>query len=66
MYVWFDALLNYWTAPKIARPDDEIWPASVHVMAKDIIKFHAVYWPAMLMALERAAARSACSCTATC
>ncbi|MBI2692162.1 MAG: methionine--tRNA ligase [Solirubrobacterales bacterium] len=52
MYVWFDALLNYWTAPKIARPDDEIWPASVHVMAKDIVKFHAVYWPAMLMALE--------------
>ena len=52
MYVWFDALLNYWTAPKIARPDDEIWPASVHVMAKDILKFHAVYWPAMLMALD--------------
>lgn len=51
MYVWFDALLNYWTAPKIARPGQEIWPASVHVMAKDIIKFHAVYWPAMLMAL---------------
>jgi methionyl-tRNA synthetase len=52
MYVWFDALLNYWTAPRIARPDAEIWPASVHVMAKDIVKFHAVYWPAMLMALE--------------
>ncbi|MFT4050150.1 MAG: methionine--tRNA ligase [Solirubrobacterales bacterium] len=52
MYVWFDALLNYWTAPRIARPGEEIWPASVHVMAKDIIKFHAVFWPAMLMALE--------------
>lgn len=52
MYVWFDALLNYWTAPKISRPQDELWPASVHVMAKDIIKFHAVYWPAMLMALK--------------
>ncbi len=55
MYVWFDALLNYWTAPKIARPGEDLsgkfWPASVHVMAKDIIKFHAVYWPAMLMAL---------------
>lgn len=50
MYVWFDALLNYWTAPRIARPGAEIWPASVHVMAKDIVKFHAVYWPAMLMA----------------
>ncbi|MGB0889843.1 MAG: class I tRNA ligase family protein, partial [Solirubrobacterales bacterium] len=55
MYVWFDALLNYWTAPKIAKPGEDLsnkfWPASVHVMAKDIIKFHAVYWPAMLMAL---------------
>lgn len=50
MYVWFDALLNYWTAPQIARPDEQIWPADVHVMAKDIIKFHGVYWPAMLMA----------------
>lgn len=50
MYVWFDALLNYWTAPQIARPGSEIWPADVHVMAKDIIKFHAVFWPAMLMA----------------
>jgi methionyl-tRNA synthetase len=50
MYVWFDALLNYWTAPRIARPGAEIWPASVHVMAKDIVKFHGVYWPAMLMA----------------
>jgi methionyl-tRNA synthetase len=54
MYVWFDALLNYWTAPKIARPGEEIWPASVHVMAKDIIKFHGVYWPAMMMALGAA------------
>jgi methionyl-tRNA synthetase len=50
MYVWFDALLNYWTAPQIARREDAIWPASVHVMAKDIVKFHGVYWPAMLMA----------------
>ena len=50
MYVWFDALLNYWTAPQIARPGEDVWPASVHVMAKDIVKFHGVYWPAMLMA----------------
>jgi methionyl-tRNA synthetase len=51
MYVWFDALLNYWTAPVIARPGADVWPATVQVMAKDILKFHAVYWPAMLMAL---------------
>lgn len=54
MYVWFDALLNYWTAPRIALGKEKaagFWPASVHVMAKDIVKFHAVYWPAMLMAL---------------
>ncbi len=48
MYVWFDALLNYWTAPQIVGR--HAWPAQVHVMAKDIVKFHAVYWPAMLMA----------------
>ena len=51
MYVWFDALLNYWTAPKILGKS-EFWPAQTHVMAKDILKFHAVYWPAMLMAME--------------
>jgi methionyl-tRNA synthetase len=56
MYVWFDALLNYWTALSFAREGedlhDKFWPPSVHVMAKDIIKFHAVYWPALLMAAE--------------
>lgn len=51
MYVWFDALLNYWTAPVIAGKP-EFWPPQVHVMAKDIIKFHAVFWPAMLMAMN--------------
>ena len=44
-YVWFDALLNYHTAVK----DKKYWPADVHLMAKDIIWFHSVYWPAMLM-----------------
>jgi methionyl-tRNA synthetase len=53
-YVWFDALLNYYTALAFARDDgtdltDTFWPAT-HVMAKDILKFHAVIWPAMLMA----------------
>jgi methionyl-tRNA synthetase len=56
MYVWFDALLNYWSALSYARPGEDLhrrfWPPAVHVMAKDIIKFHAVYWPALLMAAE--------------
>jgi methionyl-tRNA synthetase len=50
MYVWFDALSNYVTA--LAKPVDNkrFWPASVHLVGKDILRFHAVYWPAMLMA----------------
>ena len=56
MYVWFDALLNYYTALSFARDGEDLtdryWPASLHVMAKDIIKFHAVIWPALLMAAE--------------
>jgi methionyl-tRNA synthetase len=54
MYVWFDALLNYYTALGYAREDEDLtdrfWPASWHILAKDILKFHAVYWPAFLMA----------------
>jgi methionyl-tRNA synthetase len=53
IYVWFDALLNYYTALGYARDDrdltDRYWPA-FHILAKDILKFHAVYWPAFLMA----------------
>lgn len=52
IYVWFDALFNYLTA--IDYPKDsfrEIWPADVHLVGKDILKFHAVYWPAFLMSL---------------
>jgi methionyl-tRNA synthetase len=53
-YVWFDALLNYYTALGYARPDEDLtdrfWPATYHVIGKDILKFHAVYWPALLMA----------------
>jgi methionyl-tRNA synthetase len=52
-YVWFDALLNYYTALSFADPDkdltDTFWPA-FHIIGKDILKFHAVFWPAMLMA----------------
>ena len=53
-YVWFDALLNYVTALSYARPGEDLteryWPANVHMIGKDILKFHTVFWPAMLMA----------------
>jgi methionyl-tRNA synthetase len=54
-YVWFDALLNYYTALSYARDEDltaKFWPASYHVIAKDILRFHTIYWPALLMAAE--------------
>jgi methionyl-tRNA synthetase len=55
-YVWFDALLNYYTALSFARDGEDLtdtfWPADYHVMGKDILKFHSVFWPAMLMAAE--------------
>jgi methionyl-tRNA synthetase len=55
-YVWFDALLNYVTALSYARPGEDLtakfWPASFHIIGKDILKFHAVFWPALLMAAE--------------
>jgi methionyl-tRNA synthetase len=53
-YVWFDALLNYYTALAYARPGEDLtelyWPANVHLIGKDILKFHTVFWPAVLMA----------------
>ena len=56
MYVWFDALLNYVTALGFARRGEDLtaryWPADLHVMAKDILKFHAVIWPALLWAAD--------------
>ena len=72
-YVWFDALLNYYSAltyapapagtgagegrlPAVAGVSDGLtetfWPADVHLIAKDILRFHTVYWPALLMAAE--------------
>src|SRR6478736_5807323 len=51
-YVWFDALLNYYTALSFAADEDltdKFWPA-FHIIGKDILKFHTVFWPAMLMA----------------
>ena len=58
VYVWFDALLNYITAigygAREGTPErdrfDTTWPADVQLVGKDILRFHAVYWPAMLMA----------------
>jgi methionyl-tRNA synthetase len=49
IYVWIDALLNYYTATKLYHKED-FWPADLHLMAKDILWFHAVIWPAMLLA----------------
>ena len=52
MYVWVDALTNYITAvgfPDEGNPRWRYWPADVHVIGKDIVRFHAVYWPAFLM-----------------
>jgi methionyl-tRNA synthetase len=54
-YVWFDALTNYVTAAGYGSdPErfDAIWPADIHLIGKDILRFHAVYWPAMLMAAD--------------
>ena len=55
MYVWLDALTNYLTAA--GWLDDEasyqdLWPANIHMVGKDILRFHAVYWPAFLMAAD--------------
>jgi methionyl-tRNA synthetase len=55
MYVWLDALTNYISA--LGYPDKnsmykDFWPADVHMVGKDILRFHAVYWPAFLMAAD--------------
>jgi methionyl-tRNA synthetase len=56
VYVWWDALLNYYTALGYAREGEDLtetfWPASYHLIGKDILKFHTVYWPALLMAAD--------------
>ncbi|HTC72341.1 MAG TPA: methionine--tRNA ligase [Solirubrobacteraceae bacterium] len=62
-YVWFDALLNYYSALSYAPAPpgvqvgeggltERFWPANYHLIGKDILRFHAVYWPALLMAAE--------------
>jgi methionyl-tRNA synthetase len=53
MYVWVDALTNYITAagyPDESNPRWKFWPADVHFVGKDIVRFHTIYWPAMLLA----------------
>jgi len=53
IYVWFDALFNYVTGAGYDRDPErfaEFWPANVHLIAKDILRFHAVFWPAFLLA----------------
>ena len=55
MYVWLDALMNYITALGYGSDDEknmEYWPARVHIVGKDILRFHAIYWPAFLLSLD--------------
>ncbi|WP_164670609.1 methionine--tRNA ligase [Virgibacillus doumboii] len=56
IYVWIDALSNYITALGYGTDNDEkyqkFWPADVHLMSKEIVRFHTIYWPIMLMALD--------------
>lgn len=51
IYVWLDALTNYLTVAGYPK-NLSMWPPNCHVIGKDILKFHAIYWPAFLMALE--------------
>ena len=54
-YVWFDALINYLTATKYESKDkslNQFWPANYHLIGKDILTTHSVYWPTMLMSAE--------------
>ncbi|WP_324170507.1 methionine--tRNA ligase [Sulfurimonas sp.] len=53
MYVWLDALMNYITALGYGKDEADMkyWPASTHFVGKDILRFHAIYWPAFLMSL---------------
>lgn len=56
IYVWIDALTNYITALGYGSDDDSLfkkyWPADIHMMAKEIVRFHSIIWPAILMALD--------------
>lgn len=55
IYVWFDALINYISAAGYLADENkfkELWPADIHFLGKEILRFHAVIWPAVLMALD--------------
>jgi methionyl-tRNA synthetase len=56
VYVWVDALINYWSALAFAHEDEDLrprfWPHVRHLLAKDILKFHCVIWPALLLAAD--------------
>lgn len=55
IYVWFDALTNYITGINYYKEDERFkkyWPADLHIIGKDILKFHAVFWPAFLMSAD--------------
>jgi methionyl-tRNA synthetase len=52
MYVWVDALTNYLTGAGYPGDTSKWWPADVHIIGKDIVRFHAVYWPAFLMSAD--------------
>ncbi|MBN2536581.1 MAG: methionine--tRNA ligase [Spirochaetales bacterium] len=55
MYVWCDALSNYITGAGYGRDEDQfasLWPADIHVIGKDILRFHAAFWPAMLISAD--------------
>ena len=56
IYVWLDALTNYLSALNYPNKNDDLfkkfWPASIHLIGKDILRFHAVYWPAFLLAAK--------------
>lgn len=57
MYVWLDALTNYITALGYPADIEKFWPADLHMVGKDIARFHAIYWPAFLMAADLAPPR---------
>jgi len=56
IYVWLDALTNYISALNFPNTNDDLyknfWPASIHIIGKDILRFHAIYWPAFLLAAK--------------
>jgi hypothetical protein len=72
MYVWVDALTTYMTGVGYPQLDGEYarrWPADIHLIGKDIVRFHAVYWPAFLMSAScrcpnRSSRMASCSAAA--